>query len=89
MIIVAGSIEVDPGDRATFLGISAEAVRLARSTVGCHDFAVSADPVESGRVNVFEAWEDRESLEAFRRGGPDDGLDSMILQTRVREFEVD
>ncbi len=88
MIIVAGSIQVEAEDRAAFLESSAEAVRLARSTSGCHDFAVSADPIENGRANVFELWEDRESLEAFRGSGPDDDLGSMIVQATVREFEV-
>ena len=84
VIIVSGHLEVDPDDRDAFVADSAEAVRLARAAPGCLDFAVSADSVDPGRVNVFERWDSTEALMAFRGDGPDD--DSAA---RVRAFHVD
>lgn len=63
MLIVAGHLILDPSDRDAHVRASAAAVRLARRAPGCRDFAVSADAVDSGRVNVLERWE---SSELFR-----------------------
>lgn len=39
---------------------------LARAAPGCLDFAQSADPLDAGRINIFERWESAADLEAFR-----------------------
>jgi quinol monooxygenase YgiN len=87
-IIVAGQIEVQPGQRQRFLDGSLSAMRLARETAGCDDFVVAADPLDDNRVNVFELWRSRKALHGFRDAGPDDGLTSLIVRARVREYEV-
>ena len=66
MLIVSGHLVLDPADRDAHVIASAGAVRLARQAPGCLDFAVSADPVDPTRVNVFERWARPEDLEAFR-----------------------
>lgn len=88
MIIVAGHLRVDACDRDALVAESREAVVLARSTDGCLDFVVAADPVDGTRVNVFERWADRTSLHAFRENGPTDDLGRMIRAFSVDEFEV-
>ncbi len=88
MIIVAGHLRVDAGDRDAFLTKSREAIVVARNTGGCLDFVVAADPVDATRVNVFERWADRASLHAFRGSGPDDDVGRMIRAFSVEEFEV-
>jgi len=88
MIIVAGQIRVAARDRERFLTRSREAMQLARSTRGCLDFVVAADPLDAERVNVYERWSDRASLHAFRRGGPDDELRAMIRSIGVDEYDV-
>jgi quinol monooxygenase YgiN len=87
-IIVAGQIEVQPGQRQRFLDGSQMAMRLARETTGCEDFVVAADPLDEHRVNVFEVWRSRKALHDFRDAGPDDDLTSLIVRARVREYEV-
>lgn len=87
-IIVAGQIEVKPGQRQRFLDGSADAMRLARTTKGCEDFVVAADPLDANRVNVFELWRSRKALHDFRGAGPDDGLAELIVRARVNEYEV-
>lgn len=64
MIILAGFIEVDPALREEFLRSKHEAVRSSREEPGCLAHAVSADPLEPGRVLVFERWADKEALAA-------------------------
>jgi quinol monooxygenase YgiN len=89
MLIIAGHLIVDASDRVTYVADCAAAVAAARSAEGCLDFAVSADAVDPRRVNVFERWRTRESLEAFRGAGPDDDLAGRIRHLNVVEYEVD
>ena len=88
MIVVAGHLRIVAGERDAFVERSREAVELARTAAGCHDFAVSADSVDPDRVNVFERWADRASLHAFRGEGPTDDLREAIAGAEVSEFEV-
>ena len=88
MIIVAGHLRVQPEDRDELLARSLPSVETARSTEGCLDFALAPDPVDSGRVNVFERWVDRQSLERFRADGPDGDLGDLIAAFEVGEYEV-
>ena len=88
MLIVAGHLIVSAADRDRYVADCAEAVAAARRAAGCLDFAVSADALDPRRVNVFERWETRALLDAFRGGGPDDGLRSRIAAVDVAEYEV-
>ncbi len=88
MIIVSGRIYVRPGARENFLTRSAAAVAQARRTNGCLDFVVSADPVESDRVNVYEEWESEEALLRFRGDGPGEDLSSSIVRAKVARHLV-
>lgn len=88
MIIVIGHLIVRADERDDFVHRSAEAVRLARGTEGCVDFAVSADAVDPTRVNVSERWSDRDSLERFRGEGPDDQSAATVESFDVAEYEV-
>lgn len=89
MLIIAGHLIVDATDRDNYVADCAAAVAAARSAEGCLDFAVSADAVDPRRVNVFERWRTRESLDVFRGQGPDDDIASRIVEINVAEYEVD
>jgi quinol monooxygenase YgiN len=88
MIIVAGQLQVEPGERDAYLADCAEVVRTARRTAGCLDFAVSADLVEPGRINVFERWESMAAVEAFRGSGPSGAQQQAITSAAVAQYEV-
>lgn len=88
MVIVAGYLLVPAARRAEYLKACTDVVRAARSAPGCLDFALSADPLEDGRINVFERWQDAASVERFRGSGPDDGLSDLILGAEVLQHEV-
>ncbi len=72
MIIIAGTLRVDPADRDTYLEVVALATTMARRAPGCLDFAHSPDPVEPNRINIYERWESDEHLAAFRAVPADD-----------------
>lgn len=88
MIIVAGYLSVDPSARENYVRDCAETVRLARAASGCLDFAICADVVEPGRVDIYERWNSREELERFRGSGPSSDQQQAIIDADVREYEV-
>ncbi len=85
MVIVSGHLYVKPGKRKLFLDSSYPAIVQARSTNGCLDFVVAADPVEEDRVNVYEEWETEADLRSFRGTGPDDDLSDLIVDAKITE----
>lgn len=88
MLIIAGHLRVQESDRDRYVADCVGAVTAARGAEGCLDFAVSADVVDPCRVNVFERWQTRESLEAFRGQGPDEGTRERILAFDIAEYEL-
>lgn len=87
-IIVAGKLILKAGSRDAFIQQSHQATSQARALEACDDFAVSADPIDENRVNIFEKWESRASLEAFRDSGPDDDSFSLVESFDVDEYEI-
>ena len=57
MVIVAGHIIVDPSQRDDYLSRCVDVVSQGRAAAGCLDFALSADLIDPGRVNILERWE--------------------------------
>jgi heme-degrading monooxygenase HmoA len=66
MVIIAGNIHLRPEDRDRWVEAHLEIMKLARSQPGCVGLYLCADPVDAGRVNLFELWETEEELEAWR-----------------------
>jgi quinol monooxygenase YgiN len=87
MLIVSGHLVLEPVDRDAHVMASVGAVRLARQAPGCLDFAVSADPVDPTRVNVFERWAGPEDLAAFRASSDPEGETADF--SRIRHFEIE
>jgi len=89
MVIVAGHVTVEPEERASYLAGCVTVVEQARGAAGCLDFAITADLIDPGRVNIFERWESQAAVEAFRSGGPSDEQGSAMLSASVAEYDVD
>lgn len=92
MIIIAGALWVAPEHRDDYLERDAAVVAHARTIPGCHDFALSPDAVDAGRINVFERWDDDETLRRFRAGdfggATDRSTHPAILSAEVHKFRV-
>jgi len=88
MIIVAGRIHTAPEDRQAYLVGCRQTIELARNATGCVDFHLSADPLEPGRINVFEQWDSVADVEAFRGSGPSDEQTAAIVDAAVFQHEV-
>ena len=87
-IIVAGKLILKPGLREEFVEKSLEAISQARRLDACEDFCVSPDPIDENRVNIFEKWKSRDSLDGFRESGPDNESFSLVESFDVHEYEI-
>ena len=88
MVIVAGHITVEPQQRESYLAGCVSVVERARGAAGCLDCAITADPIDPGRVNVFERWESQEALETFRGSGPSNEQGAAMLSVSVAEYDI-
>lgn len=88
MVIVAGHVIVEPAQRDDYLVGCVEVVRQARRAAGCLDFALSADLIDPGRVNILERWESQAAVDAFRGDGPGDEQGAAIVSASVAECDV-
>jgi quinol monooxygenase YgiN len=64
VVIVGGSFEIDPDQRDAFIAERHEMMHTSRSEDGCLEYTFAADPLESGRVILFERWESQAALDA-------------------------
>jgi quinol monooxygenase YgiN len=88
MVIVAGHITVDPEQREAYLAGSMSVVERARQADGCLDFAMTADLLDPGRLNLFERWESQAAVEAFRRRAPRKKQGAAVLSVSVAEYDI-
>ena len=88
MVIVSGTLGIQPGKRESFLRASLDAIRAARAAAGCRAFVVSADPIEINLVNVYEEWDSEEALLKFRGEGPAVDMRAMIMEANVQRHYV-
>jgi quinol monooxygenase YgiN len=88
VLIIAGSLMVDPADRERYLAANADVVELARGSAGCLDFVQAADPIDAGRINVFERWDSEENLLAFRGAGQPAGDSPPIRSAQVSRYVI-
>ncbi|MEU3274454.1 antibiotic biosynthesis monooxygenase family protein [Saccharomonospora sp. NPDC006951] len=88
MLIIAGHVEVDPGNRDTYVAAHHDLLERARAARGCLDVAISADPLDPARVNIFERWNTKENLDAWRAvaAAPDTG--AAIVADHVMAYDV-
>jgi quinol monooxygenase YgiN len=64
VIIITGTVDVDPEQRAAALRAAEPHMRATRSLRGCLDYVWTGDPLVPGRIYVYERWERRADLEA-------------------------
>jgi quinol monooxygenase YgiN len=88
MVIVAGHLIVDPAQRDEYLSGCLNVVRDGRAATGCLDFALSADLIDPGRINILERWESAAAVEAFRGSGVDSEQGAAIITASVAEYAV-
>jgi len=87
MVIVAGHITVDPEQRESYL---AGCMSVVESSPGrwLLDFAITADLLDPGRVNLFERWETQAAVKTFRSSGPSNKQGAATRSVSVAEYDI-
>jgi quinol monooxygenase YgiN len=88
VLIIAGWLMVAPSDRAAFLAANADVVGQARRATGCLDFVQAADPLDPGRINIFERWDTEDHLLAFRGVGQPESDSPPIQSADVKRYVI-
>jgi quinol monooxygenase YgiN len=88
MLIIAGRLEVDPQDRERYLAAVGDVAGLARSAPGCLDFVQAPDPIEPGRINIYERWRSDEDLHRFRNSGGPESRTPPIRAADVHKYRI-
>jgi quinol monooxygenase YgiN len=88
MAIVAGHVTVDPEQRESYLAGCMSVVEKVRRADGCLDFAITADLLDPGRVNLFERWESQAAVETFRSRGPSTKQGAATRSVSVAEYDI-
>ena len=68
MILIAGTVDVDPDRRDATLLAGQPHMEATRAQKGCMDYVWSADALVPGRIYVYERWESQEALQAHFDG---------------------
>jgi quinol monooxygenase YgiN len=93
MLIIAGTFEVEPARRDEFIAQKEAGMRQSRAEAGCIDYVLSADPVEPGRVYLFERWETREHLAPHlarvgAAAATPDPAAVPVIATEIQQYEI-
>ena len=64
MIIVAGTIRIDPDKSETFLPHAQKMMAATRQEAGCRVYSYAFDVEDAGLVRIYEEWVSRGHLEA-------------------------
>ena len=64
MLIVAGTIQVDPDSRDAATDALLEMMRETRKEPGNLEYAFTPDLADPGLLRIFEQWESQEALDA-------------------------
>jgi quinol monooxygenase YgiN len=90
MIIVTGTIEVDPAQRDRFLATQVANLAEVRKEPGCVEYGLLADPEQPGVVRLLEMWEDVPTFDAHLKalGARAKEGQSPLSDEAVRGFEI-
>lgn len=64
MLIIAGTIDVNPEQVDTLMSAAIDMMRATLQEDGCHAYSFTVDQLTPGRIRLFEKWESQEALEA-------------------------
>ena len=79
MLIVAGTINVDPADVERLRAAAAEMMAATHQEPGCIEYVFSVSVADPGTVQIFEVWESAEDL--------DDLLSTLKREGGVRQTD--
>jgi quinol monooxygenase YgiN len=93
MLVIAGTISLDPAKREQAIAAARELMAETRKEPGCISYSFSADLEDAGCFRIFEEWKSQQDLELhfkaprmarFQQAVPGLGIRGM----KVQRYEV-
>jgi len=88
MIVIAGSVAIDPANRADAVSAAVAMMAATRQEAGCISYTFSEDLEEPGSFRIFEEWESAEALGAHFEAPHMAAFGAAIGAVGVREMNV-
>jgi quinol monooxygenase YgiN len=82
IVILAGTITVDPDVRQRYIDVRIEQTRAYRAMAGTLHYSITADAVDPTIVNVFECYESEDAWEAHH------AVHQRNLDLPVRSYDL-
>lgn len=94
MIIIAGTVEIAPENRAAALEAGRELEAATRKQPGCLDYVWTVDGLSDSTIYVYERWADEAALAAHFAGPNYNGMRAVLGSfglrgANVAKFRVD
>jgi quinol monooxygenase YgiN len=88
MLVIAGTIRLDPGRRETADAAALEMMEETRKEPGNISYTFSSDLRDPGTVYLFEEWESQEALDAHFRAPHMAKFQGVLGGLGIREMSV-
>ena len=88
MIVVSGTIEIDPTDRVRALAAVAALTAATLAEPGCITYGIWTDPAEPGRFRVFEEWQNEAALTAHFGTPHIAAFRAQLATLKIRSSEI-
>ena len=88
MIVIAGSISIEPEKRDAAIAVARDLMRETRKEPGCISYTFSADLENPGDLRLFEEWESQEALAAHFKTPHMTRFQAQVGGLGVREMKV-
>lgn len=93
MLVVAGSVSIDPANREAAVAATLAAMEATRQEEGCISYVISADLADPGRFLIFEEWESGDALKAHftqpHMAAFQKAMGSLgVLEMKVQQYDV-
>jgi quinol monooxygenase YgiN len=88
VLLIAGSIRIDPILRDELIATARGVVRELRKQPGCTQVHVSADLEDPGLLHLIQTWESQEALTANLMTPRIDAIRDVVGKLGVREMAL-
>ena len=88
VIIIAGTIEIEPSVRDAALAAGRELEAATRRQEGCLNYAWTTDGLSDSTIYVFERWASEEALAAHFQGPNYNGMRAVLGSYGIRGADI-
>ena len=89
MIVVAGTISIDPAKRDVAIAAIRDLMAETRKEQGCVAYVMSGDFEDAGCIRLFEEWESQDALNAHVKAPHMAKFQSQIPNLGFRGMKVE